>query len=339
MSKDILVIYHKADFDGIFCREIAWRRFGVVAEYIGWDYGDAVPVIQPSARLYMLDISVEGLMDHPNLVWIDHHNSAMEKFDPRIAGLRIDGVAACRLAWQFFFAEEYFKPGFNQRWPTKQDFVDRNVKEPQAVRLAGEYDVWDKRDPDAEVFQFGLRSTELTKSQWEWLFIGDTGPNGAVPHRHNSLVIELLYDGKRLQKYQRAQDAEIVKERSFTVTFDGLTFLALNTARCNSLTFTVAIKPEHDALLGYWFNGTRWKVSLYHAPGKEQHDLSSIAKRCGGGGHRGACGFIAQHLLIVEGKMYCLDDLGNPLPVYTARWKPNWPANLPFCGKVERQDR
>src|SRR5262245_35335691 len=27
------------------------------------------------------------------------------------------------------------------------------------------------------------------------------------------------------------------------------------------------------------------------APGKEHHDLSEIAKRYGGGGHRGACGF------------------------------------------------
>jgi len=35
----------------------------------------------------------------------------------------------------------------------------------------------------------------------------------------------------------------------------------------------------------------KWTVSLYHAPGKEHHDLSKIAVIHGGGGHKGACGF------------------------------------------------
>lgn len=33
------VIYHSADYDGIFCREIA-RRFLPDAELIGWDFAD-----------------------------------------------------------------------------------------------------------------------------------------------------------------------------------------------------------------------------------------------------------------------------------------------------------
>lgn len=32
------------------------------------------------------------------------------------------------------------------------------------------------------------------------------------------------------------------------------------------------------------------------APGKEHHDLSVIAKKYGGGGHRGACGFTADSI-------------------------------------------
>lgn len=36
-----VVIYHRADFDGLFCREIARKFLGDQAEYIGWDYGDA----------------------------------------------------------------------------------------------------------------------------------------------------------------------------------------------------------------------------------------------------------------------------------------------------------
>lgn len=95
------VIFHKSDYDGIFCREIA-RKFLPDANLIGWEYGEPVPVVPAADKLYMLDISVAGLMDHPGLIWIDHHKSAMEKFPATIPGYRIDGVAACRLAWAYF---------------------------------------------------------------------------------------------------------------------------------------------------------------------------------------------------------------------------------------------
>jgi len=42
-------------------------------------------------------------MERPGLVWIDHHKSAIEKYGATTPGYRIDGVAACRLAWQWFF--------------------------------------------------------------------------------------------------------------------------------------------------------------------------------------------------------------------------------------------
>jgi len=102
---ETVVIYHRADFDGVFCREIAKRHFGDKAAYIGWDYGDPLPVIAPEVRsIYMLDISVDGMMDDPRLTWIDHHKSAIEKYarHPSVPGIRIDGVAACRLSYQWF---------------------------------------------------------------------------------------------------------------------------------------------------------------------------------------------------------------------------------------------
>ena len=83
------VIFHSADFDGLFCREIA-RKFLPDAELIGWDYGDPTPakeLLDGTETLYMLDISIPDLMDHPKLVWIDHHKSAIEKYGP-VAGMR-----------------------------------------------------------------------------------------------------------------------------------------------------------------------------------------------------------------------------------------------------------
>lgn len=279
--KPIYCIYHRADFDGIFCYRIAKQFFDkhdYQVNYIGWDYGDPVPEIPQEATVYMLDISVEGLMDHPDLRWVDHHKSAMEKYSGCIPGYRIDGVAACRLAWQ------YFEKG---AVPTKESFVDRTVTEPLAVRLAGEYDIWDKRDSRTDPFQFGLKSREL--NDWDWTQLLGFGTN------HTE---ELVAAGEMLMRYQQQNDADVMKARSFVTEFEGLRFLALNTARCNSLTFAAKDIPEtgHDALFAFCWTGEKWRVSLYHSIHRKDLDLSLIAVKHGGGGHRGACGFEAKTL-------------------------------------------
>lgn len=328
----ITVIHHSADFDGLFCREIA-RKFLPDAELIGWDFGNAKIPVPLEGMIYILDLSPDCL-DAPygellpsileRTVWIDHHKSSIEKWPDSIPGYRIDGVAACRLAWQWFtmvdgntsFGWDKAPDGIRRAGvlPMVQDYKNREVNEPLAVRLAGEYDIWDKRDPRAEVFQFGLRSEELRVSTWETL-LSEYGENK---------VEELLKSGAILQRYQQQADASVVNHRSFLVEFDGLKFLALNTARCNSLTFAAKDVPEtgHDALMGFYWNGKAWAVSLYHANHRKDLDLSRIAVNHGGGGHRGACGFQSQYLpwllpTIRDGK--CI-----PQTLDARKWASDW---------------
>lgn len=285
------VVYHSADYDGIFCREIA-RKFLPDAKLIGWNYGDA-PLEIPSTALYVLDLPLDAPFgfdyrkvgnehgpQHPaGIVWIDHHKSNIETHPKDIPGYRIDGVAACRLAWQWFTNST----GDSRDLPCKLDYTDRAVEEPLAVRLAGEYDVWDKRDPDAETFQYGLRTQDLTSADWDDL----------LQIKVHSIVSSLLDAGEAAQRYAQKIDADLVKHRSYRLKWEGLDFLVLNTGRFNSLTFAALDVPEtgHDALMGYMFNGKCWTVSLYHARHRTDLDLSQIAIRHGGGGHKGACGF------------------------------------------------
>lgn len=109
------VIYHSADFDGIFCREIA-KKFLPDATLIGWDFANE-PLPIPNGQIYILDLPVDRVFgfkytpedvernapQHPaGLIWIDHHKSSIDTHPTTIPGYRIDGVAACRLAWQWF---------------------------------------------------------------------------------------------------------------------------------------------------------------------------------------------------------------------------------------------
>ena len=86
------VIYHRADYDGVFCREIAKHFLGADGvRYIGWDFGDPpVPIPERTDKTYVLDLPLDKVFGtsinpeggqpfyHSNIIWIDHHKSAIE---------------------------------------------------------------------------------------------------------------------------------------------------------------------------------------------------------------------------------------------------------------------
>jgi oligoribonuclease NrnB/cAMP/cGMP phosphodiesterase (DHH superfamily) len=303
-----IVIHHSADYDGIFCREIA-RKFIPSATFIGWDFGDA-PLKIPrgmgndGCALYVMDLPLDrpfGFeMDGPdtkesriaamqlgfsNLVWIDHHKSSIESHPNDIPGYRIDGVAACRLAWHWFTRHLEVAPDRIPVLAEKQDFIDRSVVEPLAVTLAGEYDVWQHdASKGADIaFQFGLDAQQSL----DWKFLLSNDPLA------ESRTWNIVGDGNKAMACYAKRDADVMRSRSFITSFDGLRFLCLNTARCNSNTFAALDVPTagHDALMAFYFNGKAWSISLYHAAHRKDIDLSVIAVKYGGGGHRCACGF------------------------------------------------
>lgn len=316
--KNIAILFHDADYDGKLSNEVC--RFhlkrlhpdATIHSY-GWDYGRPVPVplhawFDPQLgdqfsnewslydAIYIVDLSVDELMARPKLrdkiVWIDHHKSAIEKWDATpsdaephpgaFRGIRIDGVAACRLCWAWFtwdVGQEHLGP------LTKSVFVDREIKEPRLIRLAGEYDIWDHRDPDAKVLQFGLRALRETDLALLVLnqFSGD--PTGIK-------LDDVITQGRAIKTYCDKQNDSYSTAFCHTIKWEGLTLCALNIGqRGNSDLLKGGIKPEHDACFAWRYTGLEVLVSLYHIAGKEHHDLSLIAVKHGGGGHKGACGF------------------------------------------------
>ena len=293
------VIYHSADFDGIFCREIARKFLGDKdVQYIGWNFGDPPIDFPPTGLVYVMDLPLDKPFGYtsyplemaPAIVWIDHHAS-IASHPTDIQGYRIDGVAACRLAWQWFVHDHTDLVVQFNGLPDKRDFIDRKVSEPLAVRLAGEYDVWDKRDPQADLLQYGLRSDHIDDNDWSDLL--NMGTNELLHVQESQVAVSFLCErGGAARWYAQTVDASNMKG-SFLTKWEGLTFLCLN-GRGNSLTFASLDVPEtgHDALLMFYLNAHReWVVSLHHAKHRTDLDLSAIAVRHGGGGHKGACGF------------------------------------------------
>src|SRR6516162_5145710 len=162
--KKTLVVYHSADFDGIACREVA-RRFlhkpaGSGVEeftYKGWNFGDPIIDLHGWDEILVMDLPLDrvfgfqfknGFVEWPDgkgqpldrvdwshWTWIDHHKTSIDSHPTNIPGYRIDGVAACRLAYAWFFRQSMFPEPDKQPLPTYANFFERQVTEPIALTL------------------------------------------------------------------------------------------------------------------------------------------------------------------------------------------------------------
>jgi hypothetical protein len=207
-------------------------------------------------------------------VWIDHHGTAIERAGKRgeaLHGIRRDGTAACRLAWEFFFGVDGYP-------------------EPSAVRLLGLYDVFDRSDAEAweyEIlpFQYAMRMNDTMPAGNEdegalWRDLLDND---------RAAVRGLMWEGMVALRAERRSNRRTAKAAAYDCYLGGLLCCAVN-ARGNSLVLDAYARPEHKMRVLWGFTGGRWRVSLYEN-GHDEVDCGKIAQMHGGGGHRGAAGF------------------------------------------------
>lgn len=282
-----LVITHSADLDGHCSQAIAKRALGSTASYIGWDYKDPIPDTSSYARVYLIDVSfppAEMQARVGKLIWIDHHASAIKDNLTTYAGLRIDGVAACRLAWQWFFGDKS---------AAKASYIERKVLEPHAVTLLGEHDIFNHEDPNTFPFQYAMQAEE--SPDWETLLASNM-TNLSTFAAKSGPVKDLIERGRPIQQYLKVTQAELSEEAGYDAEFEGLKLRVMNTPQKGSMQFDASIKEHHDGCLRYYWNGKTWGCSLYGVAHKKDVDLSVIAKKYGGGGHKSACGLVFKDL-------------------------------------------
>jgi oligoribonuclease NrnB/cAMP/cGMP phosphodiesterase (DHH superfamily) len=272
--------YHRADLDGI-CSAAIVKKFDPDVQLIGVDYGDKHTPLPHAIceRVYMVDFSLQpiermvalvDLVGRDRFVWIDHHKSAIEEAKrvglDMLRGIREVGLAGCELTWQYFAGGPI----------------------PIAVKLLGRYDVWDLNySVNVLPFQYAMRmeAETPTSSIWEPLLNG-----GAITRE----LRQMLEQGLAILRYVKADDKKYLAACGFSTTLDDLTAIALNRL-AGSQAFEGNYDPTtHDLMIAFVRQNRRWKVSLFST--KPEVDCSALAKKYGGGGHKGAAGFVCDEL-------------------------------------------
>lgn len=265
-----LCLYHD-DPDGRASAAIVRRVYGEEAVLHAIDYGDPVPwgAIRQAGRVIVVDFSLPAedmlrIAENAKLVWIDHHVSAIEALTPYAGdweGLRDTRQAACVLTWRYYFPDQ----------PV-----------PRAILLIGDWDTWAWEEPETGAFGAGLRQQDTDPENdvlWGRLLSGEAG-----------FLADLVAQGEILRAARLRDIRRDVDRYAFEVSFDGHRTLAINQRGSGDigeyireLGYSLAYCYLDEMQDGVLMTG----VSLYSA----EVDVSEIAARYGGGGHRGAAGF------------------------------------------------
>ena len=278
---------------------------------IGFNYGQEIPDLTGFDKVIMCDISFphSEMMKlfkqlDTNFIWIDHHISAikengeidewsLEDISTLFNGLRRTDFAACELTWQFLFPTDTM---------------------PELVRLLGRYDCFGHKGTDEEQdvleFQYGARSY-ISNHEDAYNCLMRTIYDPSHPddkHIIDPLEPYIFRTGKAIYKYlcKEAEQAYAhklelrIQKSAYGHKMEYWRFMCVNKDRFNPINFGINYEKQgfEGAACFTLDSDGKYHFSLYNDNGYV--DCSVIAKRMGGGGHRGASGFVVDSLADLE---------------------------------------
>lgn len=251
-------------------------------EFFPITYGDPFPwqSIEKDELVWIVDYSIDpGAMARlltitTNVIWIDHHRTAIDKYDswdgPEIDGVRVDGIAACMLTYLY-----------TRRLRGGSIDLDDCRLAPKWLRLIADYDTWTFRyKEDTRCFETAFGAYDFSPCSELWSEFEGFHSNDAVN--------DFINEGRAMLRW-RDSWARSVMKLGWEMEWEGHRCFLCNLPRCNSDFFKSMNGNGYDILVPFYYDGQRdmWSVSLYSS----KVDVQAIAKRYGGGGHRGAAGF------------------------------------------------
>jgi len=259
-------------------------------EYFPMDYDKEFPIkeIKKDEPIFIVDYSLEPetmkqlLNITKEVVWIDHHKSAIEKyknFNEEIDGIRKDGIAASVLSFIYFFNKKILK-----NIDKIKDYNDLIDEVPDFTLYIADFDTWHFNFEDSNYF-----FTALNK-------LYDTNPLSDIwiklEYNDENFENELIKTGKMLYDQEIVEYNKEIDKYSFESWFESNKCLAMNISG-NGKIGELARDRGYNLIFCYIFDGEKYNISLYSS---DKIDSSKIAMKYGGGGHKGASGFRCNNL-------------------------------------------
>lgn len=265
MNKNTIVIYHGECPDGFSAAWVAWKKFGDRADYVPAHHQELPPEGLVGKEIYILDFSFPKeimariVKENKRVTVIDHHKSAEEAVKMAHEYLYEMNHSGASLAWRFFY------PDLTMPW---------------LIRYVEDMDMWKLELPD--IFAMTLVLNSINKDFKTW--------NKLAKDLDDELVREqYINQGNIMLKYENKLVDEIMDSNKEIVRFDGHEVYAINAPHAFASQIGNALCREKPPMAIVWQrSGGRTEVSLRS---EGDVDVSRIAKKYGGGGHKNAAGF------------------------------------------------
>lgn len=279
-----------------------------VMNYDEKEVDEALEKINTDDAVWIVDYSlqpekmIELLKKTKNVVWIDHHKSAIRKYDDwadlieeatgldYIPGIRLEGLCGAALTYLYLFRgwtdtamRELRDTCFNETviiTTLKQEFIE---SAPRWLKLVNDWDVWDlKMLPDSKQLQISTQA-DLSIELYTQLDNDIAEEN----------LCEYLCKGESYLEYRDQWASTFRKRYGFKKELDfgdgrAYSVYLMNLGNGNSDFFGKEL-DNNEICMNYCYNGDKVTFSLYS--NKPNVDCGAIATTFGGGGHPGAAGF------------------------------------------------
>ncbi len=264
ITKPVVIIYHADCSDGFGGAWAAWKKFGDKAEYIG---------IQPNAELiaglknkeiYLIDVSYKPeslkkiMAVNKHVTGIDHHVSGHESTRMTKNYSFDNNHSGAVLAWKYFHSDEPI---------------------PKLLLHIEDMDLWKfKIKNTKEIFAY-LDLFDFNFQTWNKL---------AAEIENIKTRKKCVEIGNIIFKYENKLVRQIVNQNAELVEFEGYKTLAVNSPHFSSQIGHELIKILPPIAIIWSERKDKIIVSL-RSDGSV--DVSKLAKKHGGGGHKAASGF------------------------------------------------
>jgi len=261
----IVVLYHNNCPDGFGAAWAAWKKFGNKADYVGVNHMEPPPKGLSGKDIYLVDFCYGADETRrmqkiaKSLTIIDHHVSRKTIIlsVPRHSyALHHSGSV---LAWQ------YFHPA--QNVPTLLKYVE-----------------------DVDLWKFKLSKTHELVAYLDVHLKYSFKIFDIVAHKFENKEIrsQCAHDGGIILQYQKVLIDDAIKNSAEFVKFFGYTVLAANSPFIHS-EIGNALARKHGPFSIVW-SKKYWKI-IVSLRSMGDFDVSRLAARYGGGGHKNASGF------------------------------------------------
>lgn len=283
-----VVIYHKNCTDGIASREVARRYFQDKASYIPMHYGDPLPSILTEQNkrlrdvcLYVLDFSfprevileLKGKLKQ--LVVLDHHIGAQKALEDIEGCYFNQNRSGATMTWEYFFPHRPL---------------------PRILQYVEDYDLWRFALTNSRIINRAIKFHQDSIGFWQ-------------RYMHSNDTLEALVgEGKVLQALAEKQIRRAARQARLMV-YDGHQIALTNaTNNISELGELLVNTLPIDYSMSYFIRSDAKVVLSFRSKGG--FDVSLIAEKLGGSGHKNASGALVDLAFLTA--LYAQNETEEP---------------------------